>query len=387
MRVRSGLLAAVAVFILFGCSSGSGGDSIKIGWLGALSGDNAAWGQSELNTVKMLLDDVNSKGGVSVGGKTYRFSIVSYDDRGLADEADADVKKLAWDDKVNAIIGPAFSREAIPVAKMVAWEKIPCIATTATNPAVTVSNNIVNPYMFRACFIDSYQGAVAANYAYKRLGAKTAAIFVKSDDPYSVGLGEFFNENFRWLGGKVVASVSFKADEKDYRNELTQIKDAKPDLVFAPVFDTDIALAAKEARSIGLDAVMMGGDGWPSANLLTMAGNALEGCYYVNHLDVSDPAVQAYRTKYVQTYGKEPELPGYLANDAVLMLLDAIQRAQTLDGTAIAHALESCDIQGITGHIKIGKDTHNPEGKEAAIIGIKNGKMVFVERFAATLPQ
>lgn len=386
MRFRLLAIATVLLLALSSCAGGGASGVIKVGWVGALTGPNAAWGQSELNTVKMLFDRANSTGGIVLEGKTYRFLVVPYDDGGQGDAAESLAKKLAWNDKVNVIIGPSFSREAIPVAKVVAWEKIPCIATTATNPDVTKSYGSVNPYMFRACFIDSYQGEVAATWAIKRLAAKTAALFVKVDDAYSVGLGEFFNENFRWQGGKVLLSASFKGDEKDYRADLAKIAAVKPDVIFAPVFDTDIALIAKQARDLGIKSVFMGGDGWASANLLPMAGDKLDGSYYVNHLDVNDPAVATYKKLYTDSFGKEPELPGYLANDAVLMYLDALKRAGTPDGPAVAQTLESCDIQGITGRIKIGKTTHNPEGKDAAIIKIDGGHMFFQERFAAAAP-
>lgn len=382
------LVILVLAAALVGCSSSSRRlETIKIGWLGALTGDNADWGQSELNTIKMMLDDVDSKGGLVLGGKPYRLVLVSYDDHGDATAATDAAKKLTANDHVTAILGPMFSREAIPVSQVIKAAGTPCIATTATNPAVTVTDNQVNPFMFRACFIDPYQGQVAATYAYKRLGERTAAILMKVDDAYSLGLGEYFNENFRWLGGKVVASASFKGDDVDFGPELNTIKAANPDIIFAPVFDKDIALAAKQARRMGITAVMMGGDGWPSANLLPMAGQALEGCYYVNHLDFDDPAVKGYKDSYNKAFGKDPEMPGYLAHDAVLMLLDALKKSQSINGAQIAHALESCDIQGITGHIKIGATTHNPEGKEAAIIKIVGNQFVFQEKFAAVLQQ
>jgi branched-chain amino acid transport system substrate-binding protein len=383
MRAFLGMFL-IAILALSGCSGpGAQTDTIKIGWLGALTGEDSLWGQSEYNTVKLVVDDLNLQGGLVVGGKTYRIGLASYDDHGDADAAVAAAKKLVSNDRVTVIIGPMFSREAIPVSRIIEAAGIPCIATSATNPKVTAADGHLNPFMFRACFIDSYQGEVAATYAYKRLGERTAAILVKSDDAYSIGLGEYFNENFRWLGGKVVASVSFKASDIDFRTELAKIKAAEPDIVFAPVFTNDIAMAAKQARAIGITAVMMGGDGWPSANLLPIAGSSLEGCYYVNHLDFDDPAVRDYKTWYKVTYGKTPEMPGYLAYDAVSMFVDAVKRAQSLDGTKIAQALESCDIKGITGHIKIGKMTHNPEAKEAAIIRITGDRMVFQERFAA----
>jgi branched-chain amino acid transport system substrate-binding protein len=385
MRLRFLVILALGL-ALIGCSgSTSKIGTIRIGWLGPLTGDNADWGQSELNTVKMLFDAVDTKGGVSIGGKPYRLVMISYDDHGDASAAADDAKKLTSDDHVTAIVGPTFSREAIPVAQVIEAASTPCIATTATNPDVTVANKRVNPFMFRACYIDPYQGQVAATYAYKRLGSRTAAILMKTDDAYSSGLGNFFNENFKWLGGNIVASLGYSGNVADFRTQLALIKKARPDIIFVPVFDKDIALIAKQARAMGISTVMMGGDGWPSANLLAMAGSALEGCYYVNHLDFDDPAVKAYKDAYRQAFGKDPEMPGYLANDAVLMLVDALTRSQSLDGAKIAKALETCDIQGITGHIKIGKATHNPEGKEAAIIKIVDDRFVFQEKFAAAI--
>ncbi|HUW39459.1 MAG TPA: ABC transporter substrate-binding protein [Rectinemataceae bacterium] len=384
MRARYAAILVGAIF-LAGCSGASGRmGTIKVGWTGALTGDNADWGQSEFNTIKMSFDDIDTKGGIEIGGKAYRLVLVSYDDHGDAGAATEAAKKLTASDHVTAILGPMFSREAIPVSQVIDAASTPCIATTATNPSVTVVDNRVNPFMFRACYIDPYQGQVAAAYAYKRLGARKAAILMKTDDAYSSGLGDFFNENFKWLGGNIVASLGFKGDDVDFRTQLSLIKTARPDVIFVPVFDKQIALIAKQARRMGISTVMMGGDGWPSSNLLAMAGNALEGCYYVNHLDFDDPAVQGYKDAYRQAFGKDPEMPGYLAHDAVLMLVDALKRAQSLEGAKIAQALESCDIQGITGRIKIGKATHNPEGKEAAILKIEGDRFVFQEKFAAS---
>lgn len=383
MRFRLGLVAAMGLCVVAGSWGAGPVDLIKVGWVGALAGEGALWGQSELNALKMLLDQANAGGGVVVGGKTYRFSVVSYNDRGLASEADTAAKRLVGKDRVTVIIGPALSTEALAVAKVAAWNKVPMIATTATDPKVTQIGNGVNPFAFTACFNDSFQGLAAATFAYKRLGARTAAIFVKSDDGGSIGLGEYFNQNFRWLGGQTLASVSFSGDGKDFSKPLSAIKAAKPDIIFAPMYDTEAGLMGHQARDMGISAIMMGGDGWSSSNLLMMAGDTLEGGYFVSHLDVNDPAVQVFRTSYVQSYGREPELPAYLANDALLMFFDALKRSQSLDGNALAQALESCDIQGITGRISIDKATHNPQGLDAVIIKIKGGKMVFQERFAA----
>jgi branched-chain amino acid transport system substrate-binding protein len=387
MRTRYvfGTVLMISCLALAGCGGGGkSADVIKVGWFGSLTGDTAVWGQSELNTIKMLFEDYNAKGGIKVGNKTYKIEVIGYDDKGDGNEAVNVVKRLTSQDHVNAIIGPNASGEAIPVGPVAEAAKTPIIATVATNPKVTVVDGRVNPFMFRDCFIDPYQGKVAATYAYQKLGKRNAAIFMNVDDDYSQGLSQFFKENFEKLGGKVVVEVSFRSGDVDFRPQLSKMKAANPDFIFSPNFYKEVALSAKQARDLGITSVMMGGDGWPSENLIPMAGTALEGCYYVNHLDFNDPSVAPFKDAYKAKYNLNCELNGYLAHDAVLMLVDAIQRAGSLDGTKIAQALETCDIQGITGHIKIGKDSHNPEGKEAAIIKIVGKDNVFQEKFAAS---
>ncbi|MCX7023527.1 MAG: ABC transporter substrate-binding protein [Spirochaetes bacterium] len=382
MRAFMCMLLVVAV-ALSGCTGAAKVDTIKIGWFGPQTGDTALWGQAEFNTVQMIVDEYNAKGGLKVGSKTYKLDVVGYDDKGDSTEAVNVAKRLTSQDKVVAIVGAQGSGEAIPVAPIMNEAKIPLVASTATNPKVTVTESgAVNAYMFRACFTDPYQGAVAATYAYNKLGKRKAAIFMTVDDAYSAGLSEFFKKSFTKLGGKIVAEVSFTAGEKDFRAPLTKIKASNPDVIFSPNYYTDVSLSAKQARELGITSVMLGGDGWPSENLISLAGTALEGCFFVNHLDFSDPSVADFKNAYKAKFKKNAELNSYMVRDALAMVIDAIQRAGTIDSVAIMKALETTDIQGITGHIKIGP-THDPVGKDAAIIKIVGTEMVFQEKIQA----
>lgn len=354
---------------------------VKVGWIGSLSGDQAVWGQCESNTVKMMFDDLNANGGL-LGAK---FEVVAYDTRGDAQEAVNAVKRLTSQDKVIAIIGPNASGQAIPISSVLEEMKVPDIATVATNPKVTVVDGKVKPYNFRVCFIDPYQGAVAAGFAVDVLKAKTAAILYDVADDYSQGLSQFFIETFEKKGGKIVAKEGFKTGDTDFRAQLTKIKDTNPEIIFMPYFFKEVALSSKQARELGITATLMGGDGWPSEQLLSMARDAVEGSYVVNHLDFDDPDVQGFKTKYKEKYGKDVELNGYLAHDASLMLIEAIKKANSLDSVAIKDALEKVDFKGITGRIAIGKDTHNPENKEAAIIKLDKSTKTgykFVQKYS-----
>jgi branched-chain amino acid transport system substrate-binding protein len=377
------LLVAMAMSAFAMGTQEAAGDVIKVGWLGALTGDQAVWGNNEFNTVKMLFDEYNAKGGISVAGKMYKLQAIGYDSKGDAQEAVNVTKRLTGQDKVVAILGPNASGNAIPMAPILTQAKVPGIATVATNPKVTVLDGKVQPYNFRVCFIDPYQGAVAAGYAYDVLKARKAAILYDVSDDYSQGLREFFVENFRKSGGTIVADESFKGGDVDFRPQLSKIKAANPDIIFMPYFFKEVALSANQARELGMTQVMMGGDGWPSDQLISMGGAAVEGSYFVNHLDYDDPDVQDYKARYRAKFGVETELNGYLVHDAVLLLVAAIQKAGVVNGEAIAAAIPQVDVKGITGRIRINPNTHNPEGKDAAIIKIINGNYVFQQKYAA----
>ena len=370
--------------LLAGATLAAGAQTVKIGWFGPETGDSALFGQAEKNTVQMIAADLNAKGGVDVGGKKYKLEIVAYDDKGDSVEAVNVAKRLISQDKVIAIVGAQGSGEAIPVAPLVNAAKIPLVSSTATNPKVTVSESgVVNPYVFRACFIDPYQGKAAAYYCYKKLGKRKAAIFMTIDDPYSTGLADFFKQNFEKAGGKVVTEVSYTSGEKDFRAPLTKIKASNPDVVFIPAYYNDVALVSKQARDLGLNQLLFGGDGWPSENLLPLAGKSLEGCMFINHLDMDGSAAKPLRETYKAKYNRNAELNSYMVRDALYMVIDAMQRAKSVDPVAIQKALLTCDIQGVTGHIKIGPQ-HDPIGKEAWIIKINGTSMKFQEKFVAS---
>lgn len=387
--MRNKALAALCVMLIafagaaFAAGAKESGDVIKIGWLGALTGDQAVWGNNELNTVKMLFEEYNAKGGIMVGGKAYALQVVGYDSKGDPQEAVNVTRRLTGQDKVVAILGPNASGSAIPMAPILEQAKVPGIATVATNPKVTVLDGKVKPFNFRVCFIDPYQGAVAAGYAYEVLKAKRAAVLYDVSDDYSQGLREFFIQNFTKLGGTIVADESFKGGDVDFRPQLSKIKAANPDVIFMPYFFKEVALSANQARELGITQVLMGGDGWPSDQLISMGAKAVEGSYFVNHLDYDDPEVQDYKARYRAKYGMETELNGYLVHDAVLLLVAALEKAGVVSGEAIAQAIPQVEVKGITGRIRISPTTHNPEGKDAAILKIVNGQYVFQQKYAA----
>lgn len=380
----TGFLCA-SLILMIGCGKsgsakkeGAQSEIVKIGWIGSLSGDQAVWGQSEKHSVEMIFEEVNAAGGLL--GK--KIEIVPYDTRGDGTEAVNAVKRLTGQDKVVAILGPNSSGEAIPISTVLEEMKIPDIATVATNPKVTVVDGKTKPFNFRVCFIDPYQGAVAAGFAFDVLKAKTAAILYDVGDDYSQGLTQYFEEVFIKKGGKIAAKEGFKTGDIDFRAQLTKIKSANADIIFMPYFFKEVALSAKQARELGIKTTLMGGDGWPSEQLLSMAKDAVEGSYFINHVDYDDPEVAEFKKKYQEKFQKPPELNGYLGYDASNLLIDAIKRANSFDPIKIRDALETARFKGITGDINISKETHNPENKQAAVIKIVDGTYKFQQKYA-----
>lgn len=353
---------------------------IKVGWIGDLSGAQATIDNEnhELNTIKMLFEKINQRGGLL--GK--RLEVVWQDSQSDPAKTIEGVTRMISEEKIVAILGPNTSSCAIPLAEILTAARIPGIATVATNPRVTVrEDGSLNPFSFRACFIDTYQGAVAGSYAREVLEVSKAAILYDKRDEYSTGLADFFEENFKKSGGEIVAREEFLSGVTDFSETIARIKKQKPELLFLPVFYYDAFLIAKQARREGLDSILMGGDGWSTDLIPEDAREALEGSYCIGYVDSNDPLAQEYLVEYKTRYKKEPDTKGYLAYDAVLMLIDAIKRAGSHEPERITKALETTNIDGIVDRITINADTHNPENKQAVIFKISDGKFEFQQKY------
>lgn len=377
------LLVMVLLSSLLAACKPAEPQTIKIGNLVALTGPSATWGQSENNALMLAVDKINAAGGID--GK--KVEIISYDSRADKLEAVNVVKRMVEQDKVVAIIGPGQSGVANAVREVNNSAKVPLIATTATNPTVTVTDDgSVVPYTFRVCFIDPFQGTVAGQFAFKDLGAKTAATLYDVGDEYSQYLSKYFVEAFEKSGGKIVANEAFRSGELDFRAQLGKIKEGNPDVIFIPTMQKEAALAAKQARDLGITAALIGGDGWGSPDIFELSGGAVEGGYFVNLAAMEDPLIQDFLKEYRAKYNADPVLPNPLMSyDAMLWLADAIKRAGTTEGEALRDALAATkDLQVLTGVLTMDAATHNPLNKPAVIQQLKDGNFVYVKTFVTT---
>lgn len=364
------LLCVVMVLSMSLASCGNSGEAsedgpIKIGWIGALTGDMAPWGKCESQALQLYIDQQNEAGGVL--GR--QIELVTYDTKGDNNEAVNAVKRLIAQDQVCAILGPNASAAAIAIKGALNEGKVPDISTVGTNPEITINKDgSLNEYNFRVCFTDPYQGAVAAGFAADELDAKTAAVLYDVSSDYSQGFMQFFIETFEEKGGKIVAKEGCKTGDTDFRPQLTKIKKANPDVILLPLGSyKEVALSANQARELGIDATLLGGDTWPSETLFEMAGPALEGSYVVNHFDYNDPEASEVTKMYKEKYDTNPEINAYMVHDAFKLLIAAIEKAGSADSQAITDALTQVEIDGVTGHISLSADDHNPVGKEAAM--------------------
>jgi len=379
MKKTLWMLALAGVF-LAGVAGAE--ETIRIGHTVSLTGGSSMWGLAEQNALDMLAEELNAAGGVL--GK--KLELIHYDNRGDAVES-VNVARRLVDDGAVAVIGPAQSGNSMASAPVFEAAGIPMVVTTATNPAVTVDPNSgqVRPLVFRPCFIDPFQGTIAAQFAFEDLKARKAAILYDVGSDYSQWLAKYFEEAFKAAGGTVVAQEAFRSEELDYRAQLGKIKEQAPDVIFIPTMQKEAALAAKQARDLGITAVLLGGDGWGSPDLMDLGGSAIDGGYFVNITDLADPDIQKFLAAYRGKFGEDPVLPNpVMAQDALLLLVDAMKRAGSTDGKALAAALESTkDLTVTSGRLTVDPKTHDPLNKPAVIqrVDVATKAFVFVKKF------
>ncbi|HOV37451.1 MAG TPA: ABC transporter substrate-binding protein [Spirochaetales bacterium] len=360
-------LIIVLGLVLIGCEKQA--KEIKIGVVAPISGEAATFGESTVNAAKLYFDQINAAGGVA-GMKIVYFI---EDDKGDPTEGANAYSKLIDQNKVSAIVGSVMSKVSLAGSPIAQNKGIPMISSASTNPAVTLVGN----YIFRACFIDPFQGSVAAKFAYNDLGKRTAAAIYDSGNDYTKGFAEVFRDEFTRMGGKITAFESYASGTSDFNAQLVKIKATNPDVIFIPNYYNDAGLIAKQAREMGIQSVLLGGDGWDSPDLFKIAGDAIEGGYFVNHFskDSEIPAIQKFVADYRAKYNKDPDALAALAYEACMILVDSIKRAQSADPKAIRDALEQTNLETLTGVIKFDQN-RNPL-KSAVILECRGGKAVY----------
>jgi len=379
-KLRTVLLPFVLVVIAlaFSCSkpgedSTSTRSTIKIGYFGDLTGPTFNFGQSAINGVLMAASEINQAGGIN--GR--KIDVVIEDDKGSPEEAARLTAKLIDQDKVVAIIAGGTSGNSRAAAPKAQSSHLPMISPSSTDPAVTQTGN----YIFRACFVDTFQGEVMASFAVNTLKAKKAAIIFDFNSPYSKGLTDYFKLSFARLGGSIVSEQTYTQGDADFKGQLSTIRSAEPDVLYMPGYYGDVALIAKQARTIGLTQPLLGGDGWDAPELWQLGGDALNGAYISTHYSADNPSpgIQQFVDLYKQRYGNLlPDAHAALAYDAARLLFDALARTGSTDGDKLRDALaETKNFNGVTGLISM--DANRNAVKPAVVLKLQDLKFIYQE--------
>lgn len=377
-RVSKVLTALVLGTVLAGLAAGCGGgekkaDTIKVGANLEMTGGSASYGISSKNAIELAFKEINEKGGIN--GK--QLELVVADNKSEAAEATNAMQKLVSQDNVVAVIGPNLSSSVIAASAINNSAKVLDIAPMATNPYVTVdqTSGKTKDFNYRTCFIDPFQGTVMAKFATAELGVGNAAILIDNSSDYAKGLAQFFKENFVKEGGAVTAEESYLQKDTDFKATLTKIKATNPDFLYVPGYYQEVGLIVKQARELGMNMPIAGGDGWDSAKMPEIAGAAALNNTYFSSLyspEDSSDINKNFVAAYEKAYGQKPDVFAALSYDSALLVAEAIKNAGSTEPAKISEAMAKINgFSGVSGSVTF-DDKHNPV-KSAVILEYKDG--------------
>jgi len=305
--------------------------------------------------------------------------VVLVDNKTDKTEAATAMSRLIEAEKVVGVIGSYGSSLSMAGGEVSEKAGIPVVGCSPTNPLVTKGKK----YYCRVCFIDPFQGAVLATYAYEKLGAKKVAIIQDVAQDYSIGITSFFRDKWNALSGDpktVVALTSYQTGDTDFTAQLTYAIGKNPDAIVTTGYYGEVALLAKQARELGYKGPILAGDAVDAPELIEIGGKAVEGLTFSTHYDPAGaitPISKTFLDLYQKKYNKEANAFAALGWDAYMVLLDAIERAGSVDGKAVSDALHATQgFEGVTGWITLGENCDAV--KSAVIKTVKNGKFEFL---------
>jgi branched-chain amino acid transport system substrate-binding protein len=378
------LVAALAVGA-FGCKKQEGekkegaapaasapaGNTVKIGFLGALTGDVAMFGKPTLDGMKMAAEEINAQGGVL--GK--KIEIVEADDRGDKQEGASVTQKLISRDGVQAIVGDpttGITKVAAPIAQKAG---VVLLSAGATGPGVVE----IGDFIFRDTLLDSIAIPAVMDYFAHDLKFKKVAVITSDNNDYSVGLSQTFRDAAGKAGVQIVADEKVKDGDKDFSAQITNIKAKNPDVIMFSGYYTEGALIMKEARKQGLKCAMFGGDGLFSPKFIELGGPAAEGS--MSALGFSTEQATPATAKFIEAFkgkhnGTEPGLFDAQGYDAVMLLADSMKRANSVDPKVFKTALaQTKKFEGVSGTISM-QANREPIKSPLSLLMVKNGKFV-----------
>ena len=368
-RIVFGAAVALMALSSIGCAK-TDSNTIKIGCIGPLSGAVAVYGVEAKDGAELAVAEINAAGGIN--GKMIQ--LIAEDDEGDPAKTVSAFKKLTVQDGCKIIVGSLTSGCTKAITDQSQAAKVIQMAPAATAENITIdANGKTIPYVFRACFIDPFQGTVGGKFSAENISAKKAAILYDIGNDYSVGLTENYVKEFEAHGGVIVAKESYSTGEKDFNAQITKVKNQNPDVVYLPDYYATVALIAKQLRAQGITCPIVGADGWDG--LTENAGDEVLNGFYSNHYaaDSTDAAVVKYVKNFKAKYNKEPTSFAALGYDSVYMIKDAILKAGGADNiAAVRDALEATNGDYVKGHLTFDA-RHNPIKSAVMVELVKDG--------------
>ncbi|GEP72995.1 branched-chain amino acid ABC transporter, substrate binding protein [Lentilactobacillus rapi DSM 19907 = JCM 15042] len=353
------------------------GNTIKIGVNMELSGAAAGYGNSQKQGIQLAAAEINKDGGINVNGKKKKIKLIIRDNKTSTNTSASVAAQLVNNDKVAAIVGPATTNAGTAEIPNITKAAVPSVSPSATDPAYTLQKNgKVQPYVFRACYQNNFQGSTAAKFMTNTLKAKRVAVYADNSSDYGTGLAKAFKKAYT---GKVVDSQFFTAGDKDFNAVLTSFKSKKIDAIYAPGYYNELGLIIKQARQAGINVPIVGSDGMADPKLAQIAGDQnASKIYYTTPFsdDVAkdNPTAVKFMNKYKARYHQDAPTFSALAYDSVYMIKTAIENEKSADSVKIAKGLANIkDFDGVTGKITMNKN-HDPE-KPIAIEQLTKGKV------------
>lgn len=374
------ILLFILSFGIWGCSKNDS-SQIKVGVIAELTGDVPAVGASCKNAAEMAVAEVNDAGGIQLGDKKYKINLIVEDNAGKADQSASAAQKLITQQKVTAIVGPNASRYVLPAAEIAESSKVVLITPWSTAPKATLDSktSAYKKHVFRACFIDPFQGRVVAKFVLDNLKLKKAAVLYDVASEYNKGIAEFFKEVYEQNGGKVVAFETYTTNDKDFSSQLTKIKKAAPEIIFLPNYYSEVPLQIQQAKRLGISVPFIGSDSWGSEELIKLCNSDCNDYYFSTHYaaDASTEATKKFIAGYKAKYGKTPDDVAALTYDSFGLLFQALKTAGKNDRQAVRDALARIPLyDGVTGNMQFKEGCGDPV-KSAVILKIKDGKFTW----------
>ncbi len=374
------ILLVILSLVICGCGK-EDSSQIKIGVIAELTGDVPAVGASCKKAAEMAVAEVNDAGGIQFGDKKYKIKLIIEDNAGKADQSASAAQKLITQQNVTAIVGPNASRYALPAAEIAESGKVVLITPWSTAPKATLDSktNASKKYVFRACFIDPFQGRVLAKFVLDNLQLKKAAVLYDVASEYNKGIAEIFKEVYEQNGGKIVAFETYTTNDKDFSSQLTKIKQAGPEVIFLPNYYSEVPLQIQQAKRLGITVPFIGSDSWGSEELVKLCGKDCNDYYFSTHYaaDASTDATRKFIASYKTKYGTTPDDVAALTYDSFGLLWQALKTAGKNDRQAVRDALAKIpQYEGVTGNMQFKEGSGDPV-KSAVILKIKDGKFTW----------